>query len=62
MIGRHRENISDGIHLTPNMSMISMRVTPDKNIPGRTPMPSLVLFDSLDGRYHDDERNIRIIK
>ena len=59
MIGRHRENISDGIHLTPNMTIISMRVTPDKNIPGRAAIPSLVLFDSLDGRYHDDERNVK---
>lgn len=55
----YRENISNGIHLSPNMTTISVRVLPDKNIPGRIPVPSLILFDSLDGRYHDDERNIK---
>ncbi len=54
VIENHRDAISDGILLTPFMTTITMRVEPDKNIPGRISAPSMVLFDSLDGHYHSD--------
>ncbi|MCR4748830.1 MAG: HD-GYP domain-containing protein, partial [Lachnospiraceae bacterium] len=57
LIGEHREDISEGIVLNPFKTTINMKVSPDK--PGHDPKPSLVLFDSLDGRYHDDEKEIR---
>lgn len=56
-VGAYRDAVSDGILLTPFMMTISMTVDPDRDIPGRKAIPSLVLFDSLDGHYHDDERN-----
>ena len=58
IVGNYRSAVSDGILLTPYMTTISMKVDLDKNIPGRIAKPSLILFDSLDGRYHDDEKNI----
>ena len=56
-IEKYRDTVSDGILLTPSMTTITMSVECDRNIPGRVASPSLVLFDSLDGHYHDDERN-----
>lgn len=56
-VGRYRSEVSDGILLTPLMTTIFMTVNPNEDDPGRDPVPSLVLFDSLDGHYHDDERN-----
>ncbi len=57
LVGAYRDIVSDGILLTPFMTTISMMVDPDPSKPGTEPMPSLVLFDSLDGHYHSDERN-----
>ncbi len=57
VIGSYRDAVSDGILLTPNMTTIYMSVGRNEDTPGKTPKPSLVLFDSLDGHYHDDERN-----
>ncbi len=56
-IGRYRDEVSDGILLTPSMTTISMTVEYNRNNPGQEPIPSLILFDSLDGHYHEDERN-----
>ncbi|MCR5301305.1 MAG: HD-GYP domain-containing protein [Lachnospiraceae bacterium] len=56
-VEKYRDSVSDGILLTPSVTTISMTVEPDRNIPGRTAAPSLILFDSLDGHYHDDDRN-----
>ncbi len=57
VIGEHRSYISEGIVITPNMTTITMRVKPDKKGDGHTPMPSIVVFDSLDGIYHNDEKD-----
>ncbi|MCR4684735.1 MAG: HD-GYP domain-containing protein, partial [Lachnospiraceae bacterium] len=56
IVGSHRDAISDGILLTPFMTTITMRIEPEKDNPGIMPAPSMVLFDSLDGHYHDDEQ------
>ncbi|MCR5268934.1 MAG: HD-GYP domain-containing protein [Lachnospiraceae bacterium] len=50
----HRDTISDGILLTPALTTITMRVDALKDHAGHVPAPSLVLFDSLDGHYHDE--------
>ncbi len=54
VIGEHRDEVSEGILVTPNMTTIEMTVSGNKRATGRTPNPSFVLFDSLDGRFHDD--------
>ncbi len=56
LIGKYRDNISDGILLTPCMTTLTLRIDANPESPGH-PVPSLVLFDSLDGHYHDDDRN-----
>lgn len=54
----HRSEISDGINITPNMTGIHMEVRDAEGMPkGRG--PSIVLFDSLDGRVYDDEKTIK---
>ena len=56
-IGEYRDAVSDGILLTPFITTIRMTVDANENIPGAIAVPSLVLFDALDGRFHDDEKN-----
>ena len=53
VIGEYRSDYSEGILITQYMTTISMTVDPDES--GAAPVPSLLLFDSLDGRIHDDD-------
>ena len=55
-VGEHRDNVSVGISLIPAMVSLTLRVRPDET--ENTPEPSIVIFDSLDGRYHDTEKEI----
>jgi putative nucleotidyltransferase with HDIG domain len=55
----YRSKFSAGILMTNIMSTIHLRVTPHEKTPNRIPVPSMVLFDSLDGRVHDTEKEIR---
>ena len=41
------------------MTTIEMKVSSNRSIASHSPKPSLVIFDSLDGRYHDDEKEIK---
>lgn len=50
----YRSNVSNGILITPNMTTIRMKVSSEK-----ASVPSLILFDSLDGRVHSDEKDIK---
>ncbi len=59
IIGGHRSMVSDGILLTPSMTEITLRISRYDNSSDNAPSPSLVLFDSLDGRVHDDEKSIK---
>ncbi|MCR5685842.1 MAG: HD-GYP domain-containing protein [Lachnospiraceae bacterium] len=59
IIGEHRDGVSEGILLTPNMTVVRLKVGVDKNAAGHTPKPSIIMFDSLDGRFHDDEKEIK---
>ena len=57
VVGGYRDDVSTGIHVTPHTVTINVKIGPTK--PGIAPKPSLVLFDSLDGRYHDNEKDIK---
>ncbi len=52
-----REEMSDGILLTPEIRKISMKCQAIDKTEGKSEA-SLVLFDSLDGRYHDTPREM----
>ena len=39
------------------MTTVHMKIKPDKK--GNTAKPCIILFDSLDGRFHDAESEIR---
>ncbi len=55
MCEEHRSDISDGIIVTSNITDIHMKVESR----GKSKGPSLILFDSLDGRVHSSENMIR---
>ncbi len=55
----YREDISEGILLDRRMIRLHMQVSTAEDYRGREYIPSIILFDSLDGRFHNDERNIR---
>ena len=57
-IGKFRSEISDGIAVTPFMTTIHLKYAPEKTSSGDSG-PAMVLFDSLDGRYHEDEKMVR---
>ena len=57
VIGTYRSEVSEGIYLSDTITAINMKITPEKK--GKTPKPSILLFDALDGRVHTDENNIK---
>ena len=57
VVGNHRDDVSTGIHIIPNAVTVNVTAGPSKA--GVIPKPSLILFDSLDGRYHDNEKEIK---
>ncbi|MCR5322800.1 MAG: HD-GYP domain-containing protein [Lachnospiraceae bacterium] len=57
VIGKHRSDVTEGILVTPNMTSIKLKVSNDKNSPGHIMKPSMILFDSIDGRYHNLEND-----
>ncbi len=58
LCGKYREARSEGILLTPEIRTIKFKAGPlDKKSPGG--QPALILFDSLDARYHDTEKEIK---
>ena len=52
--GQYRKDVSDGIMVDRNPARIHLKFTPEKE----TSLPAIILFDSLDERFHDDERTI----
>ena len=53
-----RDNVSEGILLTPEIRKITVKCGPhDKFIEKFE--PALIIFDSLDGRYHEDEHEVK---
>lgn len=55
-IGEYRSTVSPGVLITPYLTVIRITVDPDSS--SKAPAPALILFDSLDGVYHDDEKEI----
>ena len=55
----YRQNVSEGIYVSDNVLRMHFTCTPlihSKDIKG---FPAFVLFDSLDGRIHTDERMVK---
>ena len=59
VIEAHRSEISEGIWLTPYMTTMRMTVNTLDLISVKTPLPSLVVFDSLDARVHVTDKEIK---
>ena len=59
IIGEHRDDVSEGIVVTSNMTTVGLRVSADRNSVGHVAKPSIILFDALDGRYHDEEKAMK---
>ncbi|MBR6256963.1 MAG: HD-GYP domain-containing protein [Lachnospiraceae bacterium] len=55
-IAEYRSKISAGILITPTMTTLRMRIGTIDKEKDKIPIPSLILFDSLDGRVHDTEK------
>ena len=55
----YRSSISSGIHLNETMTTIYMRIGSPENAPHTTPVPSMILFDSLDARVHSKEKEVQ---
>ena len=52
----YRSEISEGILLLGNITTIHLKCEPKVNKNGLTGIPSIILFDSLDGRVYIDEK------
>lgn len=54
----YRSEVSEGIIVTKEITRIHLENRPKEGFPGSACLPSIVLFDSLDGRIHVEEKNI----
>ena len=54
----YRSSVSEGIIITNEITRIELVNTPDRNYSSESSLPSIVLFDSLDARIHDKEKDI----
>ena len=54
----YRSDISDGIIVTPFLTKIHLKYSAEGKTPG---VPSIILFDSMDGRIHTDETAIEAL-
>ena len=52
----YKTTYSEGIIINQNLSKINLNYTPDHNYDAENSLPSIILFDSLDGRVQIDER------
>ena len=59
VIDEYRSTVSGGVLLTAFMTTLRLKVTGDELIPGVVSVPSLIMFDSLDGHVHDTEKEIK---
>ena len=58
-VDEYRSEVSEGILITPFMTTIDLTMTALDKVPGRAHPTSMILFDSLDGRVHDTEKEIK---
>jgi HD superfamily phosphodiesterase len=61
VIKDRKEEVAEGIWINQYMTTIDLTIGVDKKGVGHTPKPSLILFDALDGRYHDDPDAIKAL-
>ena len=54
----YRSDVSEGIFLSKEITRIKLKSTPEESYPMARSIPSLVLFDALDARIHDDAKSI----
>ncbi len=54
----YKEDISEGILISSNITKITLKAKPSANYRGKQYIPSLILFDSLDGRVQRSEKEI----
>ena len=59
IVGEFRSDYSEGILLTPCKLTLSMSTMAANNEKGMAYHTAIVLFDSLDGRIHDSDKEIR---
>ena len=52
----YRSEVSDGIIVTSNITSIHMKVANIGKTSSKSKGPSLIMFDSLDGRVHSDDK------
>ncbi|MCR5331034.1 MAG: HD-GYP domain-containing protein [Lachnospiraceae bacterium] len=58
IIDGYRTSVTDGILINTFMTTISFSLMSDEEATGISPTPSIILFDSLDGKVHTDEKEI----
>ncbi len=54
----YRSDVSEGIFLSKEITRIKLKSTPEESYPMARSIPSLVLFDALDARIHDDAKSV----
>ena len=54
----YRSAVSEGIFLSKEITRIKLKSTPEDSYPMARSIPTIVLFDSLDARIHNDDKNI----
>ena len=57
----YKSLVADGIRVTEKILHMEFSCRPEKGYDDKTALPAIVLFDSLDGCVHKDERSIRIL-
>ena len=57
LVTYRRSVVSPGILLSSSMTVVKVTVGPDNAASVNSPMPSLILFDSLDGHIHEIEKD-----
>ena len=55
----YRSAVSEGVLVMPNVTQVRLRCVPENGARASRAMPTLILFDSLDGRVHGSEKTVR---
>ena len=55
----YRSAVSEGVLVMPNVTQVQLRCVPENGTRASRAMPTLILFDSLDGRVHGSEKTVR---
>ena len=55
----YRSAVSEGVLVMPNVTQVRLRCVPENGARASRAVPTLILFDSLDGRVHGSEKTVR---